>query len=91
MSFSPELLFAAAIAAAAFLVGMLYLYSRSKRTRSVGLKVAGGPRNLRFTCAGCSGRFTHSRQTLSGWERGDRSFYCKACRTKSQNKNKRVR
>jgi hypothetical protein len=86
MSFPPELLVAAAIAAAIFLLGVLYRHARNKRTRTRGLgrKLTGGPTNLRFTCAGCSGKFTHSRQTLSGWERGNRKFYCKACLTKSQ-------
>jgi hypothetical protein len=85
MSLSPELLFAAGIAAVAFLLGLLHLRARAKRTRtrSLGRKIEGGPSNLRFTCAGCSGKFTHSRQTLAAWERGNRKFYCKACQTKA--------
>ena len=82
MQFTPELLFAAAIAAVAFLAGVLVLRGRAKRTRSVGLRVAGGPANLRFTCKGCSGQFTHSRRTLHAWHKGARQFYCKACHTK---------
>jgi len=84
MQLSPELLFAAAIAAAVFLIGLLYLRARTKRTRSVGLRVAGGPANLRFTCAGCSGEFTHSRRTLAAWQKGTRKFFCNACHTKWQ-------
>ncbi len=82
MSLPPELLFAAAVAAAAFLVGLLYLRGRSKRTRSVGRKLASGPANLRFTCAGCKGEFTHSRRTIAAWDKGQRSFFCNACHTK---------
>lgn len=84
MFLTPELLFGAAIAAVFFLGGVLYLRSRAKRTRSVGLNVAPGPANLRFTCAGCSQQFTHSRRTLGAWQQGTRKFYCKACHTKRQ-------
>jgi hypothetical protein len=84
MQLSPELLFAASITAVAFLAGLLFLRRRAKRTRSVGLRVSGGPANLRFTCAGCSGKFTHSRRTLGAWHKGTRSFYCNACHTKWQ-------
>lgn len=84
MPFSSEILFAASIAAAAFLAGLWVLYRRSKRTRSVGLRPLGGPANLRFTCAGCSGQFTHSRRTISAWGKGTRRFYCNACHTKWQ-------
>ena len=84
MSFAPEELFAVAIAAVAFLAGILLWRRRAKRTRSVGLRVEAGPANLRFTCAGCSGKFTHSRRTISAWEKGGRSFFCNACHTKWQ-------
>jgi hypothetical protein len=92
MQLSPELLVAASIAAVAFLAGLLYLRARSKRTRTRGLgrKIEGGPTNLRFTCAGCSGKFTHSRQTLAAWERGNRRFHCKACQTKSRTPSSRA-
>lgn len=79
---SPELIFAAGVAGIAFLVGVLYLRARARRTRSVGLHVASGPANMRFTCAGCSGKFTHNRRTLGAWEKGSRAFYCNACHTK---------
>lgn len=82
MQFSPEVLFAAAIAAGAFLAGLLYLRARSKRTRSIGRKLASGPANLRFTCAGCKGQFTHSRRTIGTWDKGQRRFFCNACHTK---------
>jgi hypothetical protein len=84
MSFAPEELFAAAIAAVAFLAGILLWRRHAKRTRSVGRRLEAGPANLRFTCAGCSGKFTHSRRTLSAWEKGGRSFFCNACHTKWQ-------
>jgi hypothetical protein len=82
MQFPPEVLVAAAIAAIAFLVGLLYLRARSKRTRSVGRKLASGPANLRFTCVGCKGQFTHSRRTIGTWDKGQRRFFCNACHTK---------
>ncbi len=82
--FTAEFLFAIGVAAVAFLIGMWYLHRRAKRTRSVGRRVEGGPSNLRFTCAGCSVKFTHSRRTLSAWQQGTRKFYCKACHTKAQ-------
>jgi hypothetical protein len=82
MQFSPEILFAAAMAVVAFLAGLVYLRLRGRRTRSVGLRVANGPTNLRFTCAGCSGQFTHSRRTISAWNKGTRKFICNACHTK---------
>jgi len=81
MRFEPELL-AALIAAAIFVVGLLFLRGRANRTRNVGRPVSGGPTNLRFTCAGCSQQFTHSRRTLGAWEKGTRRFYCNACHTK---------
>jgi hypothetical protein len=82
MQFAPEVLFAAALAVVAFLAGLVYLRLRGKRTRSVGLRIANGPANLRFTCAGCSGQFTHSRRTIAAWNKGTRKFFCNACHTK---------
>lgn len=84
MQFSAEALLAAAIAAVAFLAGLWVLHRQAKRTRSVGLRPLSGPANLRFTCAGCSGQFTHSRRTISTWSKGTRRFYCNACHTKWQ-------
>jgi hypothetical protein len=84
MTLSPELWFAVGVAAVAFLAGVLFLRARARRTRSVGRKVEGGPTNLRFTCVGCSGKFTHSRRTISSWQKGNRRFYCNACHTKSR-------
>jgi hypothetical protein len=84
MQVVPEFLFAAAIAAVAFLCGIFYLRARSRRTRSVGRRVSRGPANLRFTCAGCSNQFTHSRRTQAAWENGTRKFFCHACHTKSR-------
>lgn len=84
MEWSSELVFAAAVAAAAFLFGVLWLRGKAQRTRTRG-KGRGGaaPANLRFVCAGCGGRFTHSRRTLAAWEKGATSFYCRACYTRS--------
>jgi hypothetical protein len=59
--------------------------------RSVGRKspiersVARGPANLKFTCAGCSGQFTHTRRTIGAWEKGTRRFFCNECHKKWRN------
>jgi len=82
MQIAPEILFAAAVGVVAFLAGLVYLRLRGRRTRSVGLRIANGPSNLRFTCAGCSGQFTHSRRTIAAWNKGTRKFVCNACHTK---------
>lgn len=87
MSWSPELLFAAAVGAIAFLGGLLWLRKRGPRTRNVAhgkaARTAPAPANLRYTCAGCSGQFTHSRRTLSARDKGAKSFFCNACHTRS--------
>lgn len=83
---SPELIFAAAIAAAAFLGGLLWLRNQGPKTRNVahkGRRDVPAPTNLRYTCAGCAGQFTHSRRTLSARDKGAKSFYCNACNTRS--------
>jgi len=75
----------AAVVALVVLVGGLWvLRARTKRTRNVGRPVSGGPKSLRYTCAGCSQQFTHSRRTLGAWTKGTRQFYCNACHTKSR-------
>jgi len=81
MTFEPEVVAVIAIGAVV-VIGLLFKRSRSTRTRSFGRPVVGGPANLRFTCAGCSQQFTHSRRTLAAWRRGDRQFLCNACHTK---------
>jgi hypothetical protein len=81
MQLAPELV-AGGLAAAALLIGLLFLRARARRTRNVGRPVSRGPANLRFTCAGCSHQFTHSRRTLGAWGKGTRQFYCNACHTK---------
>lgn len=87
MSWSSELIFAAGMAAVAFLAGLLWLHRRGPLTRNVvhgkGRKAGAVPTKLRYTCAGCSGQFTHSRRTLAAREKGAKSFYCNACHTRS--------
>ncbi len=83
MKLTPEV-WAVVFAGLAFILGLLIVRQRSKRTRSVGRKIGNVPANLRFSCAGCSQQFTHSRRTLGAWERGARRFYCNACHTKWQ-------
>ncbi|MBL0730357.1 hypothetical protein [Piscinibacter sp. HJYY11] len=83
---SSELIFAAAVAAAAFLAGLVWVRRRGPKTRNVahkGRRNVPAPANLRYTCAGCAGQFTHSRRTLSAREKGAKSFYCNACNTRS--------
>ncbi|RQP26699.1 YtxH domain-containing protein [Piscinibacter terrae] len=83
MRFAPELI-AVIVGAVGLLAGLLWLRAKGKRTRNVGRPVSDGPANLRYSCAGCSQQFTHSRRTLAAWKRGDRRFYCNACHTKSR-------
>jgi hypothetical protein len=84
MEWSSELVFAAAVAVAVFFVGMLWVRARASRTRTRGKGHSGpAPANLRYVCAGCAGRFTHSRRTLATREKGATSFYCNACHTRS--------
>ncbi|WP_303289871.1 hypothetical protein [Marinobacter sp. SS5-14b] len=35
-----------------------------------------------YACSGCGVQVKHSRRTISAWERGARSFYCKSCHGK---------
>ena len=91
MQLTPEFWLAAAIGAVVFLAGALYLRVKTKRTRSIGLRVSTGPADLRFTCVKCSGKFTHSRRTLGAWEKGTRKFSCNACHTKSRGMRSTVR
>jgi len=81
MAFAPEVVAAIAVGAVV-VIGLVLKRLRSTRTRNVGRPVADGPANLRFTCAGCSQQFTHSRRTLAAWRRGTRQFFCNACHTK---------
>lgn len=83
---SSELIFAISVAAVAFLGGLLWLRKRGPKTRNVahkGRRDVPAPANLRYTCAGCAGQFTHSRRTLSTRDKGAKSFYCNACNTRS--------
>jgi hypothetical protein len=81
MPIAPEIVAAMAVGAVV-VVGLMFKRLRSTRTRNVGRPVADGPANLRFTCAGCSQQFTHSRRTLSAWRKGTRQFFCNACHTR---------
>jgi hypothetical protein len=81
MRMAPELV-AGVVTVVVALVGLLLRRGRGRRTRTVGRPVSGGPSNLRYTCAGCSQQFTHSRRTLGAWKKGTRQFYCNACHTK---------
>lgn len=81
---SPEFFWAAAVAAVVFLVGVVWLCRQGPRTRTRGRGHSGAaPSNLRYVCASCAGRFTHTRRTLAAWERGAKSYYCHACHTRS--------
>lgn len=35
-----------------------------------------------YACSGCGVQVKHNRRTVSAWEKGARSFYCKACHGK---------
>ena len=75
--------------AAAFLVLLIVvaLRKRDARTPSHRTTVARGPSNLRFICKGCSGQFTHSKRTISAYEKGARSFFCNPCHLKWRETN----
>jgi hypothetical protein len=81
MRMAPELV-AGVFAVVVVLVGLVVQRSRARRTRTVGRPESRGPSNLRYTCAGCSQQFTHSRRTLGAWKKGTRQFYCSACHTR---------
>lgn len=44
-----------------------------------------GPTDMHFTCAGCSGRFAHTRRTVAAWEKGSRRVFCDACHKQWRN------
>jgi hypothetical protein len=35
-----------------------------------------------FTCAGCTGQFSHTKRTVAAWEKGSRRVFCDACHRK---------
>lgn len=35
-----------------------------------------------YACSGCGVQVKHNRRTVSAWEKGARSFYCKSCHGK---------
>lgn len=82
MLLTPELLAGLAVVFIIIVVALLFFRTRAGRTRIVQMPVSRGPANLRFTCAGCSEQFTHTKRTLGAWEKGTRRFYCNACHTK---------
>ena len=65
----------AILIAAVVVVALLALLRRSGSRRSPSR----GPNNLHFVCAGCNGQFTHTKRTVSAWERGSRRFFCDSC------------
>ena len=81
MQITPELLVGLGIAIAIALVLLVFRARATRRTR-FERPVSRGPADLRFTCAGCSEQFTHTRRTLGAWEKGTRRFYCNACHKK---------
>ena len=56
----------------------LYLRRPTKRSKEHGAKTH-GPANLRYICARCSNQETHTKRTLSAWEKGNRKFFCNSC------------
>ena len=63
----------------------LVIRSMGKKSRPIERPAARGPANLRFTCAGCSGQFTHTKRTIGAWEKGTRRFFCNECHKKWRN------
>ncbi len=81
---SVEWWVAMAIGVAVLGGGLYRMFFHTPPTRTRGPTRTGtrGPADLRFTCAGCGQKFTHSRRTIRTWEQGGRRFHCKACHTK---------
>ena len=74
-----------ALAIGAVLLGVLAWLRRtggSSATKTVAFR---GPTNMYFTCAGCSGEFTHTKRTVAAWENGSRRVFCDACHKKWRN------
>lgn len=81
MQIAPELRTGLGIAFFVVLV-LLFFRVRAARSRRAERPLSRGPANMRFTCAGCTELFTHTKRTLGAWEKGTRRFYCNACHTK---------
>ena len=61
------------------IVQFVLVRAKAKRNRARERPSVRSPANLNFVCAGCEGRFTHTKRTLGAWEKGARRFYCNAC------------
>lgn len=83
MQLPTELFIGAGLAAAVAVA--IVVRQLEKGGRGVQRPAPRGPANLRFTCAGCSEQFTHTRRTLGAWEKGTRRFYCNECHKKWRN------
>ena len=77
MQLSLGFLIAAIIAVAVLLVGAWCF--KSGASRKAKRPIVRGPSNMRFICARCSGQFTHTKRTVSAWEKGSRKVFCDAC------------
>jgi hypothetical protein len=54
----------------------------SRRTRTQSLASVRAPASLHFVCAGCSERYSHTKRTVSAFERGTTRLFCNACHGK---------
>ena len=59
-----------------------FLRAKTQKTAIAPRQMSRGPANLRFSCAGCSAQFNHTKRTIAAWEKGTRRFFCNACHTK---------
>lgn len=79
----PDTIALAAIALAIAVTLFGLVAWRRSRSRSTGRPAAfRGADHMRFTCAGCSGQFAHTKRTVAAWEKGSRRIFCDACHRK---------
>ena len=72
--------------AVAFVVLLLALWRvKSRTSRNAERPISRGPGNMRFVCGRCSGQFTHTKRTVTAWEKGSRRVFCDACHKKWRN------
>jgi hypothetical protein len=74
-----------ALAIVAVVLGLLAWLRRTGGSSATKTEAFRGPTNMYFTCAGCSGQFTHTKRTVAAWEKGSRRVYCDACHKKWRN------
>ena len=73
------------LAIVVILLGLLTWRRRAGNSSAAKTSSFRGPTNMHYTCAGCSGQFTHTKRTVAAWEKGSRRVFCDACHKKWRN------